>query len=299
MSFTTPLIIEQHIHGAFGIDFNTAQKPDDIIFVADELLKRGIYGFFPTLVTDSIDNIKQQIKIIKDAAKCCDRILGIHLEGVFINPEKKGIHNTEHFLELTVENYKLIEDDFIKIVTLAPEKDITLIDYLKNKGIKVQAGHCITGDLSKVDGVTHIFNAMTGINQRSSGTALSALLQDNIYTELIADGIHLNDDILKLILKVKPLEKIILISDALPITASNIKETTFADSIIYYDGNKATSANGTIAGSTKLLDEIIEILISKDMFNPIFVENIYRYHNINPKGQITWNDNGKIQSIEY
>ena len=69
--------------------------------------------------------------------------MGIHLEGIFINPEKKGIHKPEFFLPLTVKNYQLIEDDFIKIVTLAPELDDGLIEYLHSKGIKVQAGLCI------------------------------------------------------------------------------------------------------------------------------------------------------------
>ena len=71
----------------------------------------------------------KQISIIKEASKKNNRILGIHLEGIFINPEKKGIHNPEHFMGLTIDNYKLIEDDFIKIVTLAPEFDKGLIEY--------------------------------------------------------------------------------------------------------------------------------------------------------------------------
>ena len=297
MLIKTPLIIEQHLHGAFGIDFNTATK-DDILFVAKELLKHGIGGFFPTLVTDSIDNIKRQINIIREASKESDRVLGIHLEGIFINPEKKGIHNPKHFLELNIENYKLIEDDFIKIVTLAPELDNGLIDYLKSKGVKIQAGHCIGGDLSQIDGVTHLFNAMAGINHRKTTTALSALIDDNIFVEVIADGTHVNDETLKLIFKSKPQDKIILISDALPITYSNIKETMFADSKIYYDGEKATSADGTIAGSTMLLDKIIKRLGQQNLFNPIFIENTYKYHGITPSGQISWNENWEIENIE-
>lgn len=272
-----PLLLEQHIHGAYGIDFNTCSV-NDVLFVADKLLEHGIGAFFPTLVTDSIENIKRQISIIKEASKKNNRILGIHLEGIFINPEKKGIHNPEHFLPLTVDNYKLIEDDFIKIVTLAPEFDEGLIEYLKSKGVKVQAGHC-TG-WGNVDGVTHTLNAMAGITHRSESTALKALIEDNIYIEVIADGVHISDDALRLIFKTKPIDKIILISDALPITNSDIKETVFADSKIFYDGIKATSANGTIAGSTTLLDGMIERLKKLDLYNPILLENAWKYHNI-------------------
>ena len=283
----TPLIIEQHLHGAYGVDFNKAEV-DDIVALSYKLRKIGIGGFFPTLVTDSIENTKRQIGIIKEAATKCSGILGIHLEGIFINSAKKGIHNPEHFLPLTVENFKKIEDDFIKIVTLAPELDEGLIDYLKSKSIKVQAGHC-TG-WGDVDGATHTFNAMSGVTHRGISTALSALVNDNVYAEIIGDGIHVSDDALKLFFKSKPVDKVILISDALPITYSDLKETVFADSKIYYDGKSATSADGTIAGSTKLLPEIIKILGQKGLFNPQFITNTYRYHNLEPQGEIEWDD---------
>ena len=295
----TPLIIEQHIHGAFGIDFNTVDSCESMIIVADKLLKHGIGGFFPTLVTDSVENIKKQISIIKKAAEICPRILGIHLEGIFINPEKKGIHNPKHFLPLTVENYKLIEDDFIKIVTLAPELDEGLMEYLHKIGVKVQAGHCVGWDLSMVDGTTHTFNAMSGISHREKSSALTALISDNLYSEIIADGIHVNEDALKLFFKSKPSNKVILVSDALPITESDIKETVFADSKIYYNGEKAVSADGIIAGSTTLINKIVKRLGSLKIMNPQFIENPYTYHNLHPKGEIVWDNNWDISQITY
>lgn len=287
----TPLIIEQHMHGAFGVDFNKANV-DGIVEVAHKLRKIGIGGFFPTLVTDSVENIKRQIGIIKEAAKKTNSILGIHLEGIFINAQKKGIHNPEHFLALTVENYQKIEDDFIKIVTLAPELDEGLISYLKAKGVKIQAGHCV--GWGEVDGATHTFNAMSGVTHRGSSTALSAMIEDRVYAEIIADGLHVSDEALKLFFRAKPANRVILISDALPITYSDQKETIFADSKIFYDGKKATSADGTIAGSTKLLPEIIKILGQKGLFNPQFLQNVYDYHNIEPMGEIEWNEDFEI-----
>ena len=274
-----PLLLEQHIHGAFGVDFNTANA-EEVLYVAEKLVEYGIGAFFPTLVTDSITNLNRQISVIKEAAKKSPRILGIHLEGNFFNPEKKGIHNPKHFLPLAVKDYKLIEDEFIKIVTLAPEFDKGLIEYLHSKQVKVQAGHC-TG-WGDVDGVTHTFNAMSGINHREQSTALMALIDDNVYTEIIADGIHVSDEALKLLLKSKPDDKIILISDSLPITHSDIKETVFADSKIYYDGKRAISLNGTIAGSTMLLNEIVERLKQLGLFKPQYVLNAWEYHGIEP-----------------
>ena len=297
----TKLLIEQHFHGAFGVDFNKAST-DDILYLSKEILKYGIGGIFPTLVTDSIENIKHSISVIKKASEKqtpdMTKILGIHLEGIFINPEKKGIHNPVHFLEPTIENFKKIADDFIKIVTLAPELDKGLINYLRGKKIKVQAGHCIGGILDGCDGVTHMFNAMEGISHRKQSTALSALINDGIYTEVIADGIHVNDDALKLLFKTKPFDKIILVSDSLPCTHSNLNEFVFADEKIRFDGERATSFQGTLAGSTKLLPDIIKILAKKKLFNPEYINNPYKYHNIDLKGSVEWDEEWNVLEVK-
>ena len=296
----TPLVIEQHFHGCFGVDFNKASV-DDVLYLSKEILKYGIGGIFPTVVTDSIGNTKRAVAVIKEAAsKQSDgmaKILGVHLEGIFLNEKKKGIHNPLHFMKPTVENYKLIEDDFIKIITLAPELNDGLIEYLNKKGVKVQAGHCVGGDLTGCSGTTHTFNAMEGVSHRGKSTSLSALIEDDIFTEIIGDGVHVSDDALKLLFKVKPQNKIILVSDCLPVTHSNLKEVVFADETVYYDGEKAISKEGTLAGSTKLLPEIIKRLHSVGLFNPQYIENPYIYHNIEPKGSIEWDDDFNILKI--
>lgn len=340
----TKLIIEQHFHGCFGIDFNKATV-DDVLFLSKEILKHGIGGIFPTLVTDSVENIKRAISVIKEAKEKqtpdMANILGIHLEGIFINPEKKGIHNPAHFLAPTVENYKLVADDFIKIVTLAPEliplipsgtfshageKAQNLIEYLSEKGVKVQAGHCVGGDLTGCAGVTHLFNAMSGVAHRGETTALSALVDDNIYTEIIGDGIHVSDKALELVFKCKPLEKIILISDSLPCTnynphslseekqllmsGANVRdvgtgeklEFVFADEKVYYDGIKATSKDGTIAGSTTMIPKIIKRLIKSNIVkntNDVtqLITNPYNYHNIDIGGSVEWDNDFNIIKV--
>ena len=286
--------IEQHFHGAFGVNFSNCSV-DDVVFVSKKMKEIGIYGFFPTLVTDTVENIKCQIDVIKQASEFqsddAAKILGIHLEGIFINPLKKGIHDEKLFMAPTIDNYRLIEDDFIKIVTLAPEsdKDRTLINYLNNKGVKVQAGHCTESDLSGCSGITHLFNAMNGIHHRVSSTALSALLDDSVYVEVIADGVHLSDDILKLIFKTKPLDKIILISDCLPCAGIGVNDGetytfNFAGEKIYFDGVKAVSEAGTLAGSSMLLPDIIKRLIINGFINDdeafVLAKNVFKYHNI-------------------
>lgn len=334
----TKLIIEQHFHGCFGVDFNKATV-DDVLYLSKEILKYGIGGIFPTLVTDSVENIKRATAVIKEAASRqttgMAKILGIHLEGIFINPEKKGIHNPAHFLLPTIENYKLVEDDFIKIVTLAPElvpsanskkgeESNSLISYLRSKNIKVQAGHCVGGDLTGCTGTTHLFNAMSGVAHRGETTALSALVDDEIYTEIIGDGIHVSDKALELVFKAKPIDKVLLISDSLPCTdyprhlregkqllaspasdrdagEGKVFEFTFADEKVYYDGVKATSKEGTIAGSTTMIPKIIKRLKNVGLVddNQIsqLIQNTYNYHNIDLKGYIEWDKNCDIITV--
>ena len=299
----TKLLIEQHFHGAFGVNFNDCTA-DDILYLSKEITKYGIGGIFPTLATDTVENIKNQINKIKQAAKMqtsgMAKIFGVHLEGIFLNPEKKGIHDEKLFLKPTIENYKLIEDDFIKILTYAPEFDenFALAKYLLTKDVKIQAGHCTGGDLSYCDGATHLFNAMSGIVQRGTSTALTALTDDSIYTEIIADGVHISDSIIRLIFKAKPIDKILLISDCLPITKSNLKEMEFEGETIYFDGEKATSKDGTLAGSTKLLPDIIKRLGLMGLFTPQLIENTYAYHNIDLTGGIEWDEHFNIVKVD-
>lgn len=299
----TQLFIEQHFHGCYGVDFNTATV-DDVLSLSEKILKDGVGYIFPTLVTDSVENTVKQIAVIKEAAAKqtpdMAKICGVHLEGIFLNPEKKGIHNAEYFLEPTIDNFKLLEDDFIKIMTVAPElANEEFISYLHGKGIKVQAGHCVGADLLGIDATTHTFNAMSGISHRGKSTALSALIDDNIFTEIIADGVHVSDDALKLLFKIKQMNKILLVSDCLSCTHSELKEFCFAGSKIYYDGTKATSIDGTIAGSTKLLPDIAKILGKKGLFNRQYISNSYDYHRLSPRGEIEWDEDFNIVKVRY
>ncbi len=299
----TRLFIEQHFHGCYGIDFNTAGV-NDILELSHSILKEGIGYIFPTLVTDTIENTARQIKVIKDAAsrQTSDmaKICGVHLEGIFLNPEKKGIHNSDLFLKPTKENFSKLEDDFIKIVTIAPElADVELLTYLKSKGVKVQAGHCVGTDLSLCDGATHTFNAMDGVSHKKASTVTSALLKDDLFTEVIPDGVHVCDDALRLLFKVKQMNKILLVSDCLPCTHSDLKEFDFAGERIYFDGVKATSKEGTLAGSTMLLPDIVKVLAKKDLFNKQHISNSYDYHGLDSRGEIEWDEEFNIVEVRY
>ena len=259
-------LIDNHTHGAFGINYNEANY-DEIKFVLSELYKRNIKGICPTLVGDDDNKIYNQLKIFKkirnEQLKKINAealVLGVHLEGTFLSPNKSGIQDKNVFKKPTQENFKtLVSDceDIIKIVTIAPEEDINLIDYLNEKNIKTQAGHTIGESLKSCVATTHHFNAMNSIHHRNKSIALEGLIRDDIYCEIIPDLIHTNIDILKLVLKTKPKDKIIFISDSLP-SANYDKDIIFCNKKINKFGK---DENDTLAGSNKTLDVICNNLI--------------------------------------
>lgn len=277
--------IDNHIHGSFGTNFNFADYKE-IKFILKEFYKRNIRGICPTLVGDKKENIIRQLSIFKkiqDEQKenILDEcyLIGAHLEGTFLSKNKAGIQDKNTFLTPSVENFKSITNDFediVKIVTVAPEEDIDLIDYLNEKNIKTQAGHTVGTDLKNSKGVTHIFNAMNSIHHRNPSIALLGLTENDIYVEVIADLIHLSKDILRLIYKTKPLDKILLISDSLP--SSNYgKDIVFCGKKINSEGKDET---GTLAGSNQTLDSICKNLIEKNIFNKSDIKQMAFYNQI-------------------
>jgi len=258
--------IDTHIHGCFGINFNYATY-DEIKFLLKKLYEKNIKGICPTLVGETKDKLNKQLAIFKKikekqikTIKEETLILGVHLEGTFLNPQKSGIQDNKVFKKLTIENFKnLVRDceDIIKIVTLAPELDIDLIDYLKKENIKVQAGHTLSESLRKCSAITHIFNATPQIHHRNSSITLDALVDDEVYCEIIPDLIHSSKNMLKLFFKVKPKDKVLLISDSLPSSNYN-SDIIFCNKKINKNGKDEF---GTLAGSNKTLDEICTNLI--------------------------------------
>ena len=300
-------LVEQHIHGAFGIDFMSCTA-EEIIAVSNELVKYGVTAYFPTIMTDDLNIIKERLSIIKKAIKLqtgkMAQIAGVHLEGPFINPDKSGIHDKKYIQPLTIELYKQIEDEIIKIITLAPELDNGLINYLTTKNIKISAGHCNTSDLSKVQQVTHLYNAMGTFSHREISTVVEALTNNNIYTEIIAYSMHVSDKVLNITFKQKQLEKILLISDALPLAHSTKTEQTFAGQTIYNKSGKLVNEEGTFAGSSMLLCDIIKNVADKNLLKledalTCASSNQLKYHNLKNNLKVYWNSNNSIEKVEF
>ena len=264
-------IIDIHIHGGLGVNFNTSNK-EEIKKLLKELYNRGIVAICPTLVGDSIENLKKRFELFKEIKSKQEnnesKVIGLHLEGTFLNPDKPGIQDKNVFLKPTVENFKKLTQDYediIKIVTLAPEldKNNELANYLESNNIRAHAGHTLSNNIGGASATTHHFNAMPQISHRGANLALDSLFDDNIYCEIIADEIHTSKNMLKLFFKTKNPAKIILISDALP-AAHAKNEIVFCGKKINSDGK---DDKGTLAGSILFLDEIIKKTVDGNLIS--------------------------------
>lgn len=287
-----PGFIDQHIHGLGGYDVIDG-KVEAIEKIASELPKEGVTAFLPTTTTEEIEVINKSLKCINEYINKDNKdgslVLGVHLEGPFISNDYLGAQLPEYVLKPNKENFKEFEknsNNNIKLVTLAPEEDVDLIQYLKSKNIIVSIGHSSANyedvklAISKgVSCITHTFNGMKGIHHREIGTAGSALLFDELYCEVICDGIHVSNPALKLLFKNKPTDKVILISDS--VRMKNLNNG------IYYDGkqkvilknNEARLENGVLVGSVLKINEAVRNIIK---YTGVDFSTAIKYATINP-----------------
>ncbi|NJL90917.1 MAG: N-acetylglucosamine-6-phosphate deacetylase [Coleofasciculaceae cyanobacterium SM2_1_6] len=228
--------IDLQINGALGLPFTDVQKQDinKIREICQFLWDQGVDAFLPTIVTTSITKIHQALEVFAEVRSLqaqetnTAKILGVHLEGPFLNPDKRGAHPQNYLLPLTIEQVKLVlgnYQDVVQVITLAPELDTTgaIIPYLRSMGIKVSIGHSLAtaeeANLAWRQGaslVTHAFNAMSPLHHRQPGLLTSAITNPQIYCGLIADGEHVAPLMIKLLLAASDYEDgVFLVSDAL------------------------------------------------------------------------------------
>ncbi|NER19757.1 MAG: N-acetylglucosamine-6-phosphate deacetylase [Symploca sp. SIO1C2] len=226
--------IDLQINGGLGLAF-TDLSPTDIEQlgqICQYLWHQGVDAFLPTLVTTSIEKIQRSLAVLSDfitsQPQPAAEILGVHLEGPFLNPQKRGAHPQEHLLPLTIEQMQQVLGDYapiVKVMTLAPELDPRgeVIPYLRSLGITVSLGHSLATAAQAeaafklgASMVTHAFNAMPGLHHREPGLLGAALANPQVYCGMIADGQHVCPTMLQLLLRAGGYEEgIFLVSDAL------------------------------------------------------------------------------------
>ena len=267
-----PGFIDQHIHGASGADFMDGEihGTEKIVYY---LPTEGTTSFLATTMTHSPDHIHNAVNTNKQFIGNRNfkgaEMLGFHLEGPFIHPEQRGAQPLQYIRKPSIEMIRKWFGaglDDLKIVTLAPELDTNfeLINYLTNHQIVSSAGHTKasfeiiqSAHRHGLTNLTHFTNAMTGIHHREIGVVGAGFMNNNLFCEVIADGVHLSTEMLKMIGKFIGSDRIILITDSMRAKGLPDGTYTLADQDVTVVGQKATLQNGTLAGSVlRMIDGV-------------------------------------------
>jgi N-acetylglucosamine-6-phosphate deacetylase len=264
--------IDLQINGCLGLAFPDVNLADfdRLDEICDLLWAQGVDGFLPTIVTTSMENITRSLwvfgeymKLQAQQPRSTAQILGVHLEGPFLNTDKRGAHPQEYLLPLTLDNVKTVLGEYapvVKVITLAPELDPTdtVVPYLTALGITVSLGHSqanfAQAERAFSSGalmVTHAFNAMPGLHHREPGLLGAALTHSGVRSGFIADGQHVHPQMLELLLRMGNYTAgLFLVSDALsPLGLPDGKYPWDSREIEVINGT-ARLPDGTLSGTT-------------------------------------------------
>ena len=263
--------VDLQINGGLGLAFPDLELKDlpKLKQICDFLYKQGVDGFLPTIVTTSVEKIQRSLGVLSQFISSqhrdekTARVLGVHLEGPFLNYSKRGAHPAQYLLPLNIENIKRVLGDYsqiVKIITLAPEIDSSgeAINYLRDKDIVISLGHSLaTAEEAKqvfergASMVTHAFNAMPSLHHRQPGLLGEAIVNPNVYCGLIADGNHVCQTMLKIVLKASDYDAgIFLVSDALSPIGLPDGVYPWDEREINVTAGTARLNDGTLSGTT-------------------------------------------------
>jgi N-acetylglucosamine-6-phosphate deacetylase len=266
-----PGFIDLHIHGTNGADTMDATK-DSLNKIAASLPMEGTTSFLATTITQKTDIIEKALShtgtyINETQLRGNAEILGIHLEGPFINPRKAGAQPIQHIIPPDILLFKKwldLSKHTIQVVTLAPEQTnaLELIEYLKQNGIIASIGHsdatyqdvheAIQSGSSQI---THLFNQMRGLYQREPGVVGAAYLRNELMVELICDGIHVVPEMVKLSYQQISAQRLILITDSMRAKFLAEGEYELGGQKVVVHNGQALLEDGTLAGSIlKMVD---------------------------------------------
>ncbi|EAE8345849.1 N-acetylglucosamine-6-phosphate deacetylase [Listeria monocytogenes] len=267
-----PGMIDVHIHGAKNYDMMDSST-ESIQAVSMACAETGCTSFLVTSVSSSLEDLIQMIRQTKKVIgkEKGAKIAGIHLEGPYLNIEKKGMQNPAHLRHPDLKEMKKIFDEadgLIKMVTIAPELPggIELIDFLKKRGVVVAVAHSNATYEEAQDAfekgashITHCFNAMPAIHHRAPGLVAAALENDSISVQAIVDGVHLHPGIVRLIHKIKGPDKMVLTTDALQAMGVGDGEYIFGGHQVTVTEGVARLQDRTLASSTVTMNKSLRL----------------------------------------
>lgn len=255
-----PGYIDTQVNGGGGVLFNDSPTPEAIAAIGAAHRAYGTTGFLPTLISDDLSVVDQAMRATEQAiAQGVPGVLGVHIEGPFLNPKRKGIHDEGKFRVIDDEALDLLTSLKVgkTLVTLAPERTTPdMIKRLADAGVRVAAGH--TNALYKtmrqaldhgLTGFTHLFNAMSPLTSREPGAVGAALESQTAWTGIIVDGRHVDPVTLKIALRARPLDRFMLVTDAMPTVGMTEKRFVLQGREIVVRDGVCVDENGTLAGS--------------------------------------------------
>lgn len=267
--YCIPGFVDLHIHGAFGIDFMSA-TPQELTDLANLLYDEGYAGFLPTTITSNADSVQAAINNLPDHPL----IWGFHLEGPFISPSYPGAQPPESIIPFPTELSpwdNILHDPRLKLITLAPEQPHALanISKLAEHGVIVSAGHTnatyaemATAVSHGLSHATHTYNAMRPLHHREPGALGAVLNLDQITAELIYDRQHVSQPAAEILLKSKPLDKVIAISDCTLAKGKSPGEkfTMWGHEVVKGENDVRLTLNNSLAGSCATLYDCFKLL---------------------------------------
>ena len=302
--YLAPGFVDVHVHGWGGHDAMGDRSALD--GMARRLLGRGVTSFLPTAVTAPIGELADFAARVRDwrpdAPLDGAEPLGFNLEGPFLAPARRGAHDPA-FLGVPAETPRpLLEPliDGLRLLTVAPELPgaIELIGWLRDRGAAISVGHSAAtleeaqaGYDAGATSTTHLFNAMSGVDHRAPGVAVAALLDDRVFVELIADGIHVHPALWSLITRTKPADRLVLVSDAIALAGTGDGRGRIGGLEVQVVGERVTLVGtSTLAGSVLSLDVAVRNLVASGIALAAAVAAASR----NPLALLGVTDRGRI-----
>jgi N-acetylglucosamine-6-phosphate deacetylase len=263
-SLLAPGLIDIQVNGAFGHDFTRA--PRQIGAVARHLPRFGVTAFLPTLVSAPLERYGAAVEAFKETRPepGAAVILGLNLEGPYLNGSKAGAHTTQYLRRPSQDEIRYFDPEAIRVVTISPElpQAIPFIRALRERDIHIGLGHSVASYNQTVAAVeagatfgVHIFNAMGNLHHRHPGIIGALLAEDSLSLSLIADGIHVHPSLLSVVAAAKQASHVCLISDSMAATGMGPGEYYLGDQRVVADERSARLPNGTLAGAVLTLDQ--------------------------------------------
>jgi N-acetylglucosamine-6-phosphate deacetylase len=255
-----PGFIDSQVNGGGGVLFNDSPSVEAIRAIGAAHRRFGTTGFLPTLISADLDVVARAIAAVRGAIQAgVPGVLGIHIEGPYLNAARKGVHDPAKLRELDASALGLLTSlrEGRTLVTLAPEMTTPqIIAKLVAAGVVVSAGHT-NATYAEIEpalrhgltGFTHLFNAMSQLTGREPGAVGAALSDPGSWCGIIVDGVHTDPVVLRIALKCKPHERFMLVTDAMPSVGTHNGSFDLQGRRITVSGNVCVDEDGTLAGS--------------------------------------------------